>query len=637
VFATTPPVSTYLFVVCAGPWHSVTWEHAGLPFGWHARRSLAAELERDAPELQRITEQCFDHYATLFDEPYPFDSYDQAFVPGQNWGALETPGCVTYRDEILPVGRVSEGERRRRGIVIAHEMAHMWFGNLVTMRWWEDSWLNESFADYMGFRVAQDAAGFAGTFVDFAIGRKAGAYVADECRSTHPVAAVTEDVVDVDTAFNNFDAISYAKGNSLLRQLVTWLGDEEFLAGVNAHLTRHRFGNATLADFVDSLDGASGRDVRGWVEAWLRTTGFDTIRVVRDGGSVALVREGSRPHRVRVTAYDESLAPVDSRLVDLADTPVELAAAPVLVPNAGGETFARVRFDTKSWDSLARDLASLADDGARAVVWHAACDMVRCGELTPAELLGLVTRHLPREPNVAIVETVLTWSLTVLVPRFVASPDVPEAVAQVAAACEAGLASEPGPEIAVALTRALAASTPDALLLQGWLVDRLTHTGIEVDPRLRWTALHRLAALGALTEAEIEEERVADGTVVGELGAATALAALPSEQAKATAWARMYDDPHVSNREYVALAEGLWEPEQPALVAPYVARYLAQSPDLARARGQAFSQVVGRAFPAVPLTDADLDALEKALAGDVPTVLRRHWEDKLDELRRPHR
>jgi aminopeptidase N len=189
----------------------------------------------------------------------------------------------------------------------------------------------------------------------------------------------------------------------------------------------------------------------------------------------------------------------------------------------------------------------------------------------------------------------------------------------------------------VALTRALAASTPDALLLQGWLVDRLTHTGIEVDPRLRWTALHRLAALGALTEAEIEEERVADGTVVGELGAATALAALPSEQAKATAWARMYDDPHVSNREYVALAEGLWEPEQPALVAPYVARYLAQSPDLARARGQAFSQVVGRAFPAVPLTDADLDALEKALAGDVPTVLRRHWEDKLDELRRPHR
>ena len=305
VFATTPRLCPSLFVVCAGPWHSVTWEHAGLPFGWHARASLAAELDRDADELRRTTVDCFDHYATLFDEPYPFDSYDQLFGPGHNWGAMETPGCVTYRDELLPRGRVTDDQRSRRATVIAHEMAHMWFGNLVTMRWWEDTWLNESFADYMGYRVAAEGAGFGGTLVVHEAVRKPAAYVADERRSTHPVAPAPQDVPDVDAAFTNFDAISYAKGNSCLRQLVTWLGDEDFLAGVNAHLTRHRFGNATLDDLVEALDAASPRDVRGWAEVWLRRSGFDTVVVRRrDDGVPVLVREGVRPHRFSVSALD---------------------------------------------------------------------------------------------------------------------------------------------------------------------------------------------------------------------------------------------------------------------------------------------------------------------------------------------
>ncbi|HET7195548.1 MAG TPA: aminopeptidase N, partial [Nocardioides sp.] len=438
-FDQTPPIPVPMFVVCAGPWHSVTWEHAGLPFGWHARASLAAELDRDAAELRRITEQCFDHYSSIFDEPYAFDSYDQAFVPGQNWGALETPGCVTYRDEYLPIGRVTAGERRRRATVIAHEMAHMWFGDLATMTWWEDTWLQESFADYMGFRVADEAAGFHGNFVDFAIGRKANAYVADERRSTHPIAPLAEEVPDVDSALNNFDAISYAKGNSALRQLVTWLGDDDFRAGVDGYFARHRFGNATLADFVAALDEATDRDVRGWVAAWLRTTGFDTIRATRDPEGVTLTREGSRPHRFSVTTYDETLAPVDAGLVDLGDQPVRLPAAAVVVPNSGGETFARVRLDDESWTALAADLASVPDDGTRAVVWSTAFDMVRCGDLGTTDFLGLVTRHLPRERRVGIIDGVLAWTLTSLVPRRVAPDRVADAVAQVAAACESGL------------------------------------------------------------------------------------------------------------------------------------------------------------------------------------------------------
>jgi aminopeptidase N len=633
-FTTTPPVPPALFVVCAGPWHSVTWEHAGLPFGWHARRSLAAELERDAAELRRVTDACFDHYAAIFEEPYPFDSFDQAFVPGQNWGAQEMPGCVTYRDELLPVGRISEGESRGRTTVIAHEMAHMWFGDLVTMTWWEDTWLQESFADYLGYRVAEDATGLSGNFVDFTIKRKIVAYAADERRSTHPVAPLAEEVPDVDAAANNFDQISYAKGNSVLRQLVTWLGDPDFLAGVNAYLTRHRFGNATLADFVDALDGATDRDVRAWVDSWLRTTGFDTLRVVRDEEGPFLVREGSRPHRVRVTTYDETLAELDSVLVDVADEPVRLPAGAVVVPNSGGETFARIRLDPASWEAVTRDLVSITDDSARAILWAAAFDLVRCRELTAEEFLGLVTRHLPREPRVGIVEGVLAWTEWGLVPRYVAPAAVGDAQAQVAAACEAGLASAPDPEVALALTRGLAGTTPDALLLQGWLVDRATHTGIDLDQRLRWTAIRRLATLGAITPAEIDEERLGDGTTVGELGAVGALAALPDPQAKARAWSTMFEDPDVSNRVFTTTADAFWQPEQRELVHPWVERYLADAPAVALQRGQAFSQLVGRAFPAIPLDDADVDTLARALEGDVPTVLRRSWEDQLDELRR---
>jgi aminopeptidase N len=637
-FAPTAPIPTAMFVVCAGPWHSVTWEHTGpdgrtLPFGWHARRSLAEELDRDAKELVRVTEQCFDHYLTIFDEPYAFDSYDQAFVPGQNWGALETPGCVTYRDEYLPIGRVTEGERRRRATVIAHEMAHMWFGDLVTMRWWEDTWLQESFADYMGFRVVEDAAGFAGSFVSFTVSRKPGAYAADERRSTHPVAALAEEVADVDLAAGNFDSISYAKGNSVLRQLVTWLGDDAFLAGVNAYLTQHRFGNATLSDFVDALDSVTDRDVRGWAEVWLRTTGFDTLRVVRDSDGLVLTREGSRPHRVRVASYDDSLARIGSRLLDLGDDTVPLDDAAVVVPNSGGETFARIRLDERSWQGVVQDLASIADHDTRAILWSSGFDLVRCGELPATDFLGLVTRHLPREPEVTIVESVLLWTRSTLIPQHLSPGEVVDAVAQVAAACESGLASEPHPEVALALSRSLAETTPDAVLLEQWLVDRATHTGIELDPTMRWSAILRLAALGALTPEQIDEERQGDGTLVGELGALRALAAIPDPEGKARAWARMFEDPHVSNRVFVASAEGFWDPEQVELVHPYVARYLADAPAVARARGQAFSQIVGRAFPNIPLGDPDVSALEEALEGDVPTVLRRSWEDRLDDLR----
>lgn len=266
-FEPTPPISSYLFVVAGGPWVSVTWEEpyagATLPFGWHARASQGRELLRDVEELRRITAACFQHYTRIFTPPYAFGDYQQVFTPGLNWGAMEFPSCVAFRDEFLTQGTPTALERQGLASIIAHEMAHIWFGNLVTMQWWEDSWLNESFADFMGFDVAGIAAGYDDAWTTAAITRKPTGYRADSRRSTHPIAEDTDQVVDVDTAFANFDMITYAKGNAVLAQLGTRLGQDVFLAGVNRHLETHAFGNATLADFLDALDGATDRDVRG--------------------------------------------------------------------------------------------------------------------------------------------------------------------------------------------------------------------------------------------------------------------------------------------------------------------------------------------------------------------------------------
>ncbi len=638
-FATTPRICPSLFVVCAGPWHSVTWEHPHgdrlLPFGWHARKSLAAELERDAEELARTTNDCFDHYAQLFDEPYPFDSYDQLFGPGHNWGAMETPGCVTYRDELLPRGRITDDQRMKRATVIAHEMAHMWFGNLVTMRWWEDTWLNESFADYMGYRVARAGAGFAGTLVAHESVRKPAAYVADERRSTHPVAPRPEDVPDVDSAFTNFDSISYAKGNSCLRQLVTWLGDEDFLAGVNAHLTAHRFGNATLDDLVGALDAASDRDVREWAELWLRRSGFDTIAVERgDDGVPVLVRDGVRPHRFHVNAYRADGTAAGSALVDLADEPLPLPewAGLAVVPNSQGETFARLRLDPATTAFVREHLSRLDDDLVRTVLWAHAFDEVRTGALPLPAYVDLVARHLPAERNPTLVGAVLDRTLGPVLSRSASAAEVPGVVDAVAAACASGLAGTDDAQRAIALTRGLAATTRDTDLLASWLAEGRTGSGVELDPGLRWAVVTRSCTLDAMDAGQVEAERARDGSLAGDLGAARALAARPTAAAKAAAWAALLE-PDVSNRMFEAHAHGLWDPERLDLCAPYVDAYLEQAPAAAERRGQGFSLVVGRAFPAVEITPAQRDRLAAALAsGSVPTVLARLWNDHLDDL-----
>ncbi|MER7763256.1 aminopeptidase N [Streptomyces sp. NPDC097619] len=647
--ATTPLISTYLVAVAAGPWHSVRTEHAGLPFGIHCRRSLAPYLDADAEEILGITTACFDRFHERFAEPYPFDSYDQAFVPEFNAGAMENPGLVTFRDDYVFRSAVTDTERQSRGVTIAHEMAHMWFGDLVTLRWWDDIWLNESFAEYMGYRILSEATDRTGTWTEFAVTRKAWGYDADQRPSTHPVAP--EDVPDTAAALLNFDGISYAKGASALRQLVTWLGDEDFLAGINTHFARHRFGNASLADFTDSLAAHTTRDVHAWADAWLRTSGTDTLtpRVEEDpaGWTLTVDREGSRPHRIGVGLYDRTGSeahPFELRErveLDVPGDEVLAVAGPrpaLLLLNDGDLGYAKIRFDGDSLETALRELSALPDPLARAVIWNALRDLVRDGDLDPAAYLEAAHAHLPEETDLAVVQGVLAFARHQIADRYVEAADRGAALALITSAAKALIrrtedGSDPGLRLAAVRTFISAAAQPD--VIAAWLAEDTVTGGPELDPELRWQILARLAVLGAVGEEEIAAELDRDPSATGHEGAARCRAALPDPAAKEAAWERMFDS-DLSNYLFNATASGFWQPEQEELVRPWVERYYPAAVALAERRGPALAEAAGRyAFPAHAVDAGSLE-LGRAFLKDteMPPSLHRKLIDQLDDVAR---
>ncbi|MEZ5094124.1 aminopeptidase N [Nocardioides sp.] len=640
-FSATPRIPPYLFVLCGGPWYSHTWERSvrtgdgerEATFGWHVRGSQAALLDRDSAELRRLTDDCFDHYQRVFTEPYPFDDYHQVFVAGLTWGAMEMPGAVTFHELFLPRGEPTPRESLARAEVIAHEMAHMWFGDLVTMRWWEDSWLNESFADYMGYAVGH-AVGHDATWVDLALARKPTAYRADRRRSTHPVAPDAADVVDVDTALGNFDMITYAKGNAVLRQLVTWLGEDTVAAGSDRYLTAHRFDNADLADYLDALDGVTDRDVRGWADGWLRTTGFDVIEATVDAAGVpVLTRLGSRPHRLGVTAFDHRPRTVAHRTVDLESDPVRLTdwSGLLVVPNTAEDTYALVRLDSATEEAVASHLSSVADPLARAMLWAHELERCESGDLSVPRLRDLVERHLGGERHpivfVGVEEHVVRW----IAQRF-ADPD--QHADLLAAVSEAADRVVSAPTLSRDATRVLIGTSPDLGRLRGWLTSGRADTGVDLDPALRWDLVRRLVAGGddpSLVDEELQRDRSTDGQLAG----LRARAASPTDEAKRWAWTMLLTA-DLSGREFQALGRGLFHPGHHALVTDYLWGYLEAGPGWVAGHGQGFARTIADIFPWLPLPDAVVAdfraALADTLAGSVPTLLRRRWADALDDL-----
>ncbi|KOG88087.1 aminopeptidase N, partial [Streptomyces varsoviensis] len=558
-FEPTPRISSYITALIAGPYHSVhsSWEGNGrsVPLGIYCRPSLAEYLDADA--IFEVTRQGFDWFQEKFDYAYPFAKYDQLFVPEFNAGAMENAGAVTIRDQYVFRSRTTDAAYERRAETILHELAHMWFGDLVTMEWWNDLWLNESFATYTSVACQAYAPGsrWPHSWTTFANSEKTWAYRQDQLPSTHPIMA---EIRDLDDVLVNFDGITYAKGASVLKQLVAYVGMDEFFRGVQAYFKRHAFGNTRLADLLGALEETSGRDLKTWSKAWLETAGINVLRPVIDvdiAGTItsfAVKQEAPalpagakgvstlRPHRIAIGCYDlQDGKLVRTDRVEL-DVDGELTAVEALVGKARPAvvllndddlSYAKVRLDTDSLAAVTRHLGDFTESLPRALSWASAWDMTRDGELATRDYLDLVLSNIAKETDIGVVQS-LHRQVKLALDLFAAPEWRAEGLAKwTDATLEQLRAAAPGSDHQLAWARAFAATArTDAQLdlLAGVLAGTETIEGLTVDADLRWALLGRLAATGRADEQAIAAELERDRTSAGELHAATARAARPT-------------------------------------------------------------------------------------------------------------
>jgi aminopeptidase N len=629
-FEPTKRISTYLVALIAGPYAKVTDVHEGIPLGLYCRASLAKYLDPD--ELFRVTKQGFDFFHRVFDYPYPFDKYDQLFVPEFNAGAMENAGAVTFLEDYVFRSKVSRAKYERRAETILHELAHMWFGDLVTMRWWDDLWLNESFATYISTLCQAEATEYTTAWTTFANTEKAWAYAQDQLPSTHPIAADIPDVAAVEV---NFDGITYAKGASVLKQLVAYVGRDEFLAGVRRYFRKHEYGNTTLADLLGPLSESSGRDLSEWVEQWLKTSQVNTLRPVfeltDDGRYASFAIEQTavpehpvvRNHRLAVGLFSESpdgltrssrveldVAGARTEVPDLVGHP----AADFVLVNDDDLTYAKLRLDERSLATLRTRIGAMPDPLARALCWSAAWDMTRDAELPAREWVQLVLAGVDTETEISVVQALLARVQTAL--NLYADPSwAPTGWAMLADHARAALeAAEPGSDVQLQWSRTLAAaarSEEHVQVLRGLLDGSQVPEGLVVDADARWAFLNGLVAIGAAGDAEIDAEEALDATATGARRAATARALRPTAASKEQTWQRAFHDDDVPNAVHEAILQGFWHPAQREITAPYVDRYFADIRSLwDRRPGEIAKNAVQYLFPAIvePRTVAAADA-----------------------------
>ncbi|MDX2812205.1 aminopeptidase N [Streptomyces sp. PA03-5A] len=656
-FAATPRISTYITALIAGPYHAVhsTWEGEGgrsVPLGLYCRPSLTEFLDADA--IFEVTRQGFDWFEEKFDFPYPFAKYDQLFVPEFNAGAMENAGAVTIRDQYVFRSKVTDAAYEVRAETILHELAHMWFGDLVTMEWWNDLWLNESFATYTSIACLAYAPGsrWPHSWTTFANSMKTWAYRQDQLPSTHPIMAEINDLQDVQV---NFDGITYAKGASVLKQLVAYVGMDEFFTGVQAYFKRHAWKNTRLADLLSALEETSGRDLKTWSKKWLETAGINILRpeieTAADGTitSFAVRQEAPalpagakgesilRPHRIAIGAYELQ----DGKLVRVQrvelDVDGELTAVPefvgvtrpaVVLLNDDDLSYAKVRLDEVSLDTVREHLGDFTESLPRALVWASAWDMTRDGELATRDYLELVLSGIGKESDIGVVQSLHRQVKTAL--ELYAAPEWRETglARWTEATLEHLRAAAPGSDHQLAWARAFTATarTKDQLdLIAGLLGGTETIEGLAVDTELRWSLLERLAATGRADEEAIAAELGRDATAAGERHAATARAARPTAEAKAGAWASVVEAETLTNAVQEAVIAGFHEPDQRELLAPYKQRYFAAVSDVFASRSHEMAQqIIVGLYPALQVSQDTLDATDAWLAAADPApALRR--------------
>ncbi len=660
-FARTTRMSPYVTALVAGPYHVVTDHHDGIDLGLWCRKTLARHL--DADELFLLTKQGFDWYHANFGVRYAFDKYDQLFVPEFNAGAMENAGCVTFREDYVFRSKVTDARFERRAETLLHEMAHMWFGDLVTMRWWDDLWLNESFATYASVLCQTSATRWTHAWATFANAEKSWAYRQDQLPSTHPIAT---DAPDVQTAEVNFDGITYAKGASVLKQLGAYVGVEAFLAGLRDYFTEHAYGNTTLADLLRALERSSGRDLGEWSKLWLETAGINTIRpeiAVAADGTIEhfAIRQGAptevatsntlRPHRLAVGLYDE----VDGRLVRThrveLDVSGELTEVPdlvgrtrpaLLLVNDDDLTYCKQRLDDVSLETLRTGgIAKLDSPVARALCWSAAWDMTRDGELATRDYVALVIAGAEQESDIGVMQSLTRQTLRAL--EIYADPAwAPSGYAAFGdAAMRALRRAAPGSDHQLAWAHALlgaARADEHRDFARGLLDGSVTVEGLTIDDELRWSILIALAMRGGAGEAEIAAELERDPSAAGRRYAATARAAQPTAEAKEQAWQLAVHDDSLPNAVQEAVIRGFAPASQGELVAPYVERYFADVRDVWERRTSELAQnVVIGLFPTWSSTiTRDTVAAADAFLADTsaPASLRRLVsEGRADVLR----
>jgi aminopeptidase N len=637
--APTEPFSTYLVALIAGPYHSVTGNHDGIPLALHARASLAEHLDRDAASLLEFTGGCLDEFHRLFGIRYPWGEYHQAFVPEFNWGAMENPGCVTFREHLLFRTRVTDSDRRQRESVIAHEMAHMWFGNLVTMQWWDDLWLNESFAEYLGHQVCSTVTGD-NLWIEFGAHRKSWGHAADRRPSTHPVAG--NGVMDAESALGVVDGISYAKGAAVLRQLAEHLGDDVFYGGLRDYFAIHAYGNARFSDLIDAWVRAAGTtDVTVWAEQWLRTSGVDTLRIVETGDQPRVLRSGTgRPHQIAVASFDDrgvELSRVEVSVTeDITAIPPLPASRAVVVPDADDATWAKIVLNAAEWQTMPNLLPALPTE-TRVVVWNALRLAVADTEVSPDLALQIAAAALAQETDDAVLATGALWMTDVVLANYVKSDEARDAGERaLRQALETNLASAaPGSGQQLAAVRAWL-DVSEAAPLLAWLNDDLAPADLELDTELRWQLVQRLSALGHIDDAQIETEAERDRSTTGAVHAASCRALRPQAEAKAAAWQTLAHDAECTNYELYALARGFWHPRHRALTDAYVARYFEQIPATASFRaGMVLKVLLRAAFPHTATDPAALAAADTIIgSAEVDEGIRHVVGDQADDLRR---
>jgi aminopeptidase N len=651
-FPPTPRMSTYLTVVVAGEYHLVRATHTTpsgqvIPLGLACRASLASYLE--AADMLTVTMQGFDYYTELFGTGYPFEKYDQVFVPEFAAGAMENVGCVTFSERLLFRSKVTDMMYELRATVILHEMAHMWFGDLVTMKWWDDLWLNESFAEFSAALSSAEGTRFADAWTTFSGSRKTWGYMQDQLPTTHPIAA---DVATLSDAIANFDGISYAKGASVLKQLVAYVGRDNFVAGIRAYFAEHGWANATLSDLLRALEVSSGLSLGDWAKAWLQTAGPNTLRtkftVGEDGtfAEFAVLQEAPqeypalRPHHIAIGLYNR--APVggdraDRQLagalvrthrveVDLTGPRTEVPAlAGVAQPdlillNDDDLTYAIVRFDDRSLATLIESVGAFTDSLARTVSWSAVLDMVQRAELSVPAFVKILVGGMGAEPVVSVLQ-ILHMTASRLMAVNADPTWLPEGKAQLAsAALELLRSAEPGGDHQLAWAQLLAwtAVTPEQLdFLAGVLDGTEVVQGLTVDTELRWALLRRLAATGRVTDAEIDAELAADSTDAGRRHAAASRAAIPDAKHKEAAWQLLTQSVELGHEGVMAVASGFGQPEHAALLTPYVDAYFAVLPEIWESRGDHIKRVLADGlFPHWAASPELLSQVDEFLAAE---------------------